>query len=51
MDERTYSVPFDRPMSHYPQSQFLAAEMEIGLRAARAMVAQTAGSFGDLQIT
>jgi alkylation response protein AidB-like acyl-CoA dehydrogenase len=40
-------VPFDRPMSHYPQNQFLAAEMEIGLRAAQAMVVQTAGSLGD----
>jgi len=42
-------APFDRPMSHYPQSQFLAAEMEIGLRAARAMVVQTADSLNDLQ--
>jgi alkylation response protein AidB-like acyl-CoA dehydrogenase len=42
-------VPFDRPMSHYPHSQFLAAEMEVGLRAARAMVAQTADPLGDLQ--
>jgi alkylation response protein AidB-like acyl-CoA dehydrogenase len=42
-------VPFDHPMSHYPQNQFLAAEMEIGLRAARAMVAHTASSLGDLQ--
>lgn len=42
-------VPFDRAMSHYPQNQFLAAEMEIGLRAARAMVVQTANSLDDLQ--
>ena len=34
--------PFDRPMSHYPQNQFLAAEIEIGLRAARALLIQTA---------
>jgi alkylation response protein AidB-like acyl-CoA dehydrogenase len=35
-------VPFDRPMSHYPGNQFLAGEMEICLRAARAMLFQTA---------
>ncbi len=34
--------PFDRPMSHYPQNQFLAAEMEIGLRAARAFLIEVA---------
>ena len=37
-----------RPMSHYPHNQFLAAEMEIGLRAARAMVMQTASALSDL---
>ncbi len=40
-------VPFDRPMSHYPSSQFLAAEMEVGLRAARAMVVQTASMLSE----
>ena len=30
--------PFDQPMTHYPSNQLLAAEMEIGLRAARAML-------------
>jgi alkylation response protein AidB-like acyl-CoA dehydrogenase len=35
-------VPFDRPMSHYPGNQFHAAKMEIGLRAARAMLLETA---------
>jgi alkylation response protein AidB-like acyl-CoA dehydrogenase len=35
-------APFTRPMSYYPQNQFLAAEMEIGLRASRAMIIQTA---------
>jgi alkylation response protein AidB-like acyl-CoA dehydrogenase len=40
-------VPFDRPMSHYPGNQFIAAEMEIGLRSARAMLLQTAGSLAD----
>jgi alkylation response protein AidB-like acyl-CoA dehydrogenase len=35
-------VPFERPMSHYPHNQFLAAEMEIGLRAAWALVVHTA---------
>jgi alkylation response protein AidB-like acyl-CoA dehydrogenase len=45
--ERT-QLPFDRPMSHYPGNQFLAAEMEIGLRAARAMLVQTATLLSDL---
>jgi alkylation response protein AidB-like acyl-CoA dehydrogenase len=35
-------VPFDRPMSHYPGNQLLAAEMEVGVRAARAMLVHTA---------
>jgi alkylation response protein AidB-like acyl-CoA dehydrogenase len=35
-------IPFERPMSHYPHNQFLAAEIEIGLRAAWAMVVHTA---------
>ena len=43
-------VPFTRPMSYYPQNQFLAAEMEIGLRASRAMIIQTAQMLGDPQI-
>lgn len=33
--------PFDRPVIHYPQNQFLAAEIEVTLRAARAMLLQT----------
>jgi alkylation response protein AidB-like acyl-CoA dehydrogenase len=41
-------VPFDLPMSHYPGNQFLAAKMEIGLRAARAMLLQTATSLTEL---
>lgn len=41
-------TPFDRPMSHYPGNQFLAAEMEIGLRAARAMLIQTASALTEL---
>jgi alkylation response protein AidB-like acyl-CoA dehydrogenase len=45
--ERT-QLPFDRPMSHYPGNQFLAAEMEIGLRAARALLVQTATLLSDL---
>jgi alkylation response protein AidB-like acyl-CoA dehydrogenase len=40
-------APFERPMSYYPDNQFLAAEMEIGLRAARAMLVQTAASLSD----
>jgi len=47
--ERT-QLPFDRPMSHYPGNQFLAAEMEIGLRAARAMLLQTATSLSELGV-
>jgi alkylation response protein AidB-like acyl-CoA dehydrogenase len=43
-------VPFDRPSSHYPGNQFLAAEMEIGLRAARAMLVQTASSLTELKM-
>lgn len=39
--------PFDRPMSHYPQNQFLAAEIEIGLRAARALLLQTAATIAE----
>jgi alkylation response protein AidB-like acyl-CoA dehydrogenase len=44
--ERT-QVPFDRPVSHYPDKQFLAAEMEVGLRAARALLLQTASALRD----
>src|SRR5208283_2310584 len=43
--------PFDRPMSHYPQNQFLAAEMEIGLRAARALLIQTATTISNTPVT
>jgi alkylation response protein AidB-like acyl-CoA dehydrogenase len=43
-------IPFDRPMSHYPGNQFLAAEMEIGLRTARAMLLQTAGALSELSV-
>jgi alkylation response protein AidB-like acyl-CoA dehydrogenase len=43
-------APFDRPASHYPGNQFLAAEMEIGLRAARAMLLQTAGGMTELSV-
>jgi alkylation response protein AidB-like acyl-CoA dehydrogenase len=39
--------PFDRPMSHYPQNQFLAAEIEVTLRAARAMLLQTATTVAE----
>jgi alkylation response protein AidB-like acyl-CoA dehydrogenase len=44
--ERT-QIPFDRPVSHYPGNQFLAAEMEVGLRAARAMLVQTASALSE----
>jgi alkylation response protein AidB-like acyl-CoA dehydrogenase len=40
-------IPFDRPVSHYPGNQFLAAEMEVGLRAARAMLLQTISALGE----
>jgi alkylation response protein AidB-like acyl-CoA dehydrogenase len=43
-------IPFDRPMSHYPGNQFIAAEMEIGARAARAMLVQTAGALTELSV-
>lgn len=38
-------------MSHYPQNQFLAAEMEIGLRAARALLIQTATAVSETPVT
>jgi alkylation response protein AidB-like acyl-CoA dehydrogenase len=41
-------IPFERPMSHYPANQFLAAEMEIGLRSARAMLLQTCAGLCEL---
>ncbi len=44
--ERT-QIPFDRPVSHYPGNQFMAAEMEVGLKAARAMLLQTAGALSE----
>jgi len=40
-------IPFDRPVSHYPGNQFLAAEMEVELRAARAMLLQTASALNE----
>jgi alkylation response protein AidB-like acyl-CoA dehydrogenase len=42
--------PFEQPMSHYPQNQFLAAEVEVGLRAARAMLLQTAITVAETPI-
>jgi len=43
-------VPFDRPMSHYPGNQFLAAKMEVGLRAAQAMLLQTGTALTELAV-
>jgi alkylation response protein AidB-like acyl-CoA dehydrogenase len=40
-------IPFDRSVSHYPGNQFLAAEMEVGLRTARAMLVQTASALSE----
>ncbi len=43
-------APFDRPMSHYPGNQFLAAKMEIGLRSARAVLLHTANLLSELPL-
>lgn len=40
-------LPFDYPVSHYPGNQFLAAEMEVGLRAARAILLATARALSE----
>jgi alkylation response protein AidB-like acyl-CoA dehydrogenase len=40
--------PFDQPMTYYPGNQLLAAEMEIGLRSARATLHQTIASHEDI---
>lgn len=40
--------PFDRPMTYYPGNQLLAAEMEIGIRSARAMLHHTIASHDDI---
>jgi alkylation response protein AidB-like acyl-CoA dehydrogenase len=45
-NQRT-QLPFERPVSHYPGNQFLAAEMEVGLRSAHAMLIQTASSLSE----
>jgi alkylation response protein AidB-like acyl-CoA dehydrogenase len=37
-------------MSYYPQNQFLAAEIEIGLRSSRAMIIQTAQMLSSPEI-
>ena len=42
--------PFDQPMTHYPGNQLLAAEMEIGLRSARAMHRQTIAAHDDISV-
>jgi len=42
--------PFDQPMTRYPGNQLLAAEMEIGLRSARAMHRQSIAAQEDIQI-
>lgn len=46
VQDRT-QLPFDRPVSHYPGNQFLAAEIEVGLRTARAMLVQTASTLNE----
>ncbi len=40
--------PFEQPMTYYPGNQLLAAEMEIGLRSARALLHQTIASHDDI---
>lgn len=47
VNERT-QVPFDRPMSHYPSNQFFAADIEMGIRAARALLVQAAAPLSDV---
>jgi alkylation response protein AidB-like acyl-CoA dehydrogenase len=47
VSERTQE-PFDQPMTHYPGNQLLAAEMEIGIRSARAMLHQIIASHDDI---
>lgn len=42
--------PFEQPMTHYPSNQLLAAEMEIGLRSARAMLYQAIVPHDDLNL-
>ena len=42
--------PFDQPMTHYPSNQLLAAEMEIGLRSARAMLHQAIAPHDDVNV-
>lgn len=41
--------PFDQPMTHYPGNQLLVADMEIGIRSARAMLHQTVGPHASIQ--
>ncbi|NOT55077.1 MAG: acyl-CoA/acyl-ACP dehydrogenase [Deltaproteobacteria bacterium] len=40
--------PFEQPMTYYPGNQLLAAEMEIGLRSARATLHHTIAAHDDL---
>jgi alkylation response protein AidB-like acyl-CoA dehydrogenase len=42
-------LPFHKPESHYPSSQFLAAQMDIGLKAAWAFQTEIAGRLADPQ--
>lgn len=42
--------PFEQPMTHYPGNQLLAAEMEIGLRSARAMHQQALATHADISV-
>jgi len=49
VSERTQE-PFDQPMTHYPGNQLLAAEMEIGIRSARALLHQTIAAHDEIAV-
>lgn len=39
--------PSDRQVTHYPGNRFLAAEMDVGIKAARVMLLQTASALSE----
>ncbi|MGE0822764.1 MAG: acyl-CoA dehydrogenase family protein [Candidatus Binatia bacterium] len=49
VSERTQE-PFAQPMTYYPGNQLLLADMEIGIRSARAMLHQTIAAHTDIVI-
>ena len=40
--------PFEQPLTYYPGNQLLAADMEIGIRSARAMLHHTVAAHDDI---